>query len=185
MKKLLLAALILSIVSCNSSDKDKTVAKEEPKEKTPMMINTAGYTVGYSSQFEMGNPKNAEVVAALWKDWDSGDLTPGKSSFADTMTFLGYDGAVVSGPRDSAVAATQAYRNTLGTVQSRIDAIFPARSTNMNEDWALIWGTEIRTDKKSGKVDSVALQETWRFNKDGKVDLIFQYSRALPAPPKK
>jgi hypothetical protein len=40
------------------------------------------------------------------------------------------------------------------------------------------------TTAKNGKVDSVDLQETWRLNKDGKVNLLFQFSRAT-APPKR
>ena len=55
-------------------------------------------------------------------------------------------------------------------------AIFPVKSTDKNEDWVCIWGTEVNTDKK-GKTDSVHLQETWRFNKDGKIDLLYQHSR--------
>jgi hypothetical protein len=37
---------------------------------------------------------------------------------------------------------------------------------------------------KKGKVDSFYLQETWRFNKDGKADLLYQF-KAAGAPPKK
>ena len=57
------------------------------------------------------------------------------------------------------------------------------KSTDKKENWALIWGKEIDTDKK-GKVDSFYLQETWRFNKDGQADLFFQYRQAA-TPPKK
>jgi hypothetical protein len=39
----------------------------------------------------------------------------------------------------------------------------------------------------NGKVDSVSIQETWRFNKAGKVDFMFQAIRKgiLPPPPAK
>ena len=57
------------------------------------------------------------------------------------------------------------------------------KSTDKDENWALIWGKEIDTDKK-GKIDSFYLQETWRFNKAGKANLFFQYKQAA-APPKK
>ena len=58
-----------------------------------------------------------------------------------------------------------------------------SKSVDKNEHWALIWGKEVDTDKK-GKVDSSYLQETWRFNNDGKDDLMFQYRQAA-TPPKK
>jgi hypothetical protein len=34
-------------------------------------------------------------------------------------------------------------------------------------------------------VDSVNLQETWRLNKEGKVNLLFQYSQATTTTPPK
>ena len=40
----------------------------------------------------------------------------------------------------------------------------------------LVWATEIDTDKK-GKTDTIAVMETWRINKDGKADQLFQYGR--------
>jgi len=178
MQKILMAALAVTIISCNSGDKTTTT---ESKEKTPMAINTAGYTVTYSSSFEMGDPKHAEAIASLWKDWDSGNLESSKSLFADSVQFLSSDGSVIEGPIDSALAATQAYRNKYTSVKSTVHAIFPVKSTDKNENWALIWGTEVHTDK-SGKVDSLDLQETWRFNKDGKVDLLYQFQKALTPP---
>ena len=56
-------------------------------------------------------------------------------------------------------------------------------SIDKNENWVCVWGMETDTDKK-GKVDSSYLQETWRFNKDGKADLFYQF-RAAATPPKK
>jgi hypothetical protein len=59
--------------------------------------------------------------------------------------------------------------------------------TDKDENWVAIWGSEIQTDMK-GKVDTVSLQETWRFNKAGKVDFMFQAERKgmlPPAPAKK
>jgi len=54
------------------------------------------------------------------------------------------------------------------TIKSTVTAILPVKSTDKNEHWVSIWGSEISTDKK-GKIDSVSLQESWRFNKDGKI----------------
>jgi len=57
------------------------------------------------------------------------------------------------------------------------------KSTDRNEHWVLIWGTETDT-YKNGKVDSTELQETWRFNQDGKANLVLQYNKPA-SPPKK
>jgi hypothetical protein len=55
----------------------------------------------------------------------------------------------------------------------------PLRSTDKNEDWVLVWFKEYRTDA-NGKKDSTEMQETWRLNKDGKADLLYQYAQQNP-----
>ena len=87
------------------------------------------------------------------------------------------DGNRMVGTRDSALAGAKQYRGMYSTVKSTVHAITPLRSTDKNEDWVCIWGTEVHT--MNGKTDSVQLQETWRFNKDGKVSLLYQYAAAM------
>jgi hypothetical protein len=61
-------------------------------------------------------------------------------------------------------------------VSSRVDAVFPTKSTDKGENWVCVWGMETHT--MNGKTDSTNLHEVWRFNKDGKVDLMMQYERS-------
>jgi hypothetical protein len=95
--------------------------------------------------------------------------------------------------RDSCLAVAQKIRDSQASIVSTIDAVMSAKSlmNNMssrpedqNQNWALIWGEERITDKK-GRKDSSAIQETWRLNKDGKVDLVYQYRKKFAAPKKK
>jgi hypothetical protein len=124
----------------------------------------------------MGDPKQAEMILSLWKDWDNGDLSVSKAQFADTVHFYTGDGSTTEGPKDSAVASMQQYRNMFSSVKSTIHAIFPVKSTDKNENWVCVWGSEVHTDK-AGKKDSLYLQETWRFTRDGKIDLLYQHQR--------
>jgi hypothetical protein len=87
-------------------------------------------------------------------------------------------GTEMKGTRDSILASTKAYRNSFGNVSSKVDAVLSTKSTDKNDDWVLVWGTEVHTRKNV--TDSVHLQETWRFNKDGKVDFMMQYVRQPP-----
>jgi hypothetical protein len=64
-------------------------------------------------------------------------------------------------------------------VNSSIHAIVPLKSTDKNEDWVAVWGTENRTDKK-GKKETTELHEIWKINSDGKIALMYQYG-ATPA----
>jgi hypothetical protein len=176
MKQIFIIAFTICIIACNNAEKttpEETKAVSETK--AAGISNFSGYTPTYSSSFEIGDVKNAEAILALWKDYDNGNLDPSKGHFADSVTFHTADGSIIAGPRDSAVANVQHYRDMFSAVKSTVHAITPLKS-DKGEEWVGIWGTEVNTDKK-GKTDSIHLQETWRFNKDGKIDVFYQYGR--------
>ncbi|HEY9362123.1 MAG TPA: hypothetical protein VIQ00_02595, partial [Chitinophagaceae bacterium] len=100
--------------------------------------------------------------------------------FADTVEMHMASGDVMRASRDSILAVSQKYRDNYSKVESTVDAFMPLKSIDKNEQWVSVWGKEVTTNKK-GKIDSSYLQETWRINNNGKVDLMFQYSaKALP-----
>ena len=189
MKKILILASAAVFAACNSgNDKAKVesmgTGSDSTSASTPTMADiNSPYTIGYSSKFTMGDAKNAEAILTLWKDWDNGNLAAHKDLFADSVELHFADGSMLHASRDSVIAAAQKFRSTLTSSVSSVDAVTAMKSTDKNENWALIWGKEVDTDKK-GKVDSFYLQETWRFNKDGKTDLLYQF-RSAAAPPKK
>ncbi|MFL5808056.1 MAG: hypothetical protein ACJ749_00965 [Flavisolibacter sp.] len=186
MKRVFIVGFMAFFAACNNSgDKAKVESMSAAKDSstTTMAEINSPYPVGDSSKFEMGNPKNAETILNLWKDWDNGNLMNSKDRFADSVTLHFANGATISTSRDSALAMAQAERNKLASSVSTVDAVTSLKSSDKGENWALIWGKEVDTDKK-GKVDSSYLQETWRLNKDGKADLVYQF-RAAAAPPKK
>jgi hypothetical protein len=183
MKKNLLFISLSILVGCNSNQPASTEPAKPAADSVVAQEIHSPYDVRYSSKFMTGNPKNAENVLTLWKDYDNGTLSAHKDLFADTVAVLLGSGARMRGPRDSIVAGVQAYRSSMANAVDFVDAVTALKSTDKNEDWVLVWGTEVDTHK-DGKIDSVALQETWRLNKDSKVDLILQYMRPA-APPKK
>jgi len=188
MKKVFIISSVVLFASCNNSgDKAKvdsmsTDTTATTAAKTMPDINSP-YEVAYSSKFEIADPKYAETVLALWKDWDNGNLANSKDRFADNVELHFSDGTMMKTTRDSALAMAQKIRDSYSASVSRVDAVMSARSTDKNENWALVWGMEKNTHK-DGKVDSSYLQETWRLNKDGKADLVYQF-RAAAAPKKK
>ena len=197
MKKILIITSVALLAACNNSgDKakvDSMSTDTTATAATTMPAINSPYAVVYSSKFEIGDPKVAETVLSLWKDWDNNNLANGKNSFADTVEFNFSDGTTMRASRDSCLAVAQKIRDSQASIVSTIDAVMSAKSlmNNMsprpedqNQNWALIWGEERITDKK-GRKDSSAIQETWRLNKDGKVDLVYQYRKKFAAPKKK
>jgi hypothetical protein len=186
MKKVLVLTSLAVLAACNSNEPAKVDSMKSASDSTSSAtirdINSP-YAIGYSSKFVMDDPKNAESLLTLWKVWDGGDLSSHKDMFADSVTLYLADGSMIHGGRDSVVAGGQKFRNSFATSVSSVDAIMAVKSTDKNEHWALIWGRERDTNKK-GNVDSFDLQETWRFNTDGKADLMYQFKHAS-TPPKK
>jgi hypothetical protein len=183
MKKNLLFACLFILVSCNSNQPAQTEPAKPASDSMAVQNINSPYDIQYSSKFIVGNPKYAENILTLWKDFDNGNLSAHKDFFADSVQAILGSGASMHASRDSVIATIQKYRSSLSAATDRVDAVMAVKSTDKNEDWVLIWGTEIDTHK-NGKIDSVDLQETWRINKDGKADLLMQYMRPY-APSKK
>ena len=187
MRKIFAAVFTVSLFACNDSGtKTETATTENTEVKANVPTNTYGFTPTYSASFVMDSAKNTETVLALWKEWKEGDLSQSRSHFADTVAFFMADGTSMSGATDSLLKNMQGYRSSFKSMETIVDAIFATRSTDKDENWVSVWGVEMPTDMK-GKKDTVSLQETWRFNKAGKVDLMFQATRKgmLPPPPTK
>ena len=180
MKKLLFFFSLAAFAACNSSN-DSTVDAISSRDSTVSDSDTTTYqyAADYSSKFDMGNSKNVKTIFDLYTDWDNNNLDNSKDNFADSVTLIFSSGDMMAGKRDSIIAQSKAFRNTLGTVNTQVHAVVPLRSTDKNEDWVLVWFKEYRTDAK-GKKDSTEFQETWRINTDGKADLLYQYQQNKP-----
>lgn len=178
MKKIILFAAIAIFTSCKN-DESTTASTKDPKSESS--TNTSAsypYPISYSADFEMSDPKRAQQVAELWKDFDNNTLSKQKDAFADSIVMY-FSGMRFSGTRDSMMAMTQTYRDRYSKVESKIAAIMSTHAKDKDEDWVAVWGSEILTDK-NGKIDSSALHEIWRFNKDGKINYLSQFRQEYP-----
>ena len=208
MKRLLItASLFLFLLSWNTviaQDKvkikdDKTKVKGDDSkekykdEKTKMkdgdskmkMKNDNGmmmdypYTANYSSKFAIGNNAHAKMILDLWKDWDDNAFNR-HDYMADTVVMLFPDGTMAKG-KQQAMEGAMKYRGGMTSAKSSLDAWMPLRSTDKNEDWVAVWGSETDT-WADGKTETRDIHEIWRINKDGKVDWMKQFT-AKPQPP--
>jgi hypothetical protein len=135
------------------------------------------YTATYSSNFIMGNPAHSKMILDLWKDWDDNAFDR-HDYWADTVVMYTPDGTVLKG-KSGVVEGGKKFRGGLKSVTSTVDAWMPLKSTDRNEDWVAIWGTETDT-WPDGKVDTYNVHEVWRINKDGKIDLMRQFTSKMP-----
>ena len=149
--------------------------------ETMAQASKAPYVADYSSSFKMGNPDYANKVLDIWKDWDDNQLDR-HDYFADTITIWLPDGSVTRGKAANMDGAKK-YRATMTKSKSTIHAWVPLHSTDTNDDFVCIWGSEEDTFA-DGKVDKRELHEVWWFNKEGKVTMMRQWNSKFGELPK-
>ena len=89
MRTIVLLAGISLLAACNSGSKEEVSSMAPAKDSSTSAATenlTYAYTAGYSSKFEIGNAKDAQMIMDLWKDWENGDLSKCKDKFADSVT---------------------------------------------------------------------------------------------------
>ena len=167
----------MAMIVLAQNEPKKPMAK--PKMATKMgMDQSLPYKATYSSKFEIGNPAMSKIILDLWKDWDDNAFDRHPNAFSDTITMYFPSGDMAKG-KDSVLAGSRRIRGSMASAKSTIQAWIPLRSTDMNENWVAIWGTEEDT-WKDGKKTTTAYHEVWRFNKDGKIDLMRQFESKVP-----
>ena len=177
MPKFLPFIALFAFTACNSGTSTAPSADSSSVSKMDAGKQDVSYpyAIGYSSKFELGDPQNGKMVLDLWKDFDNNTLDNSKNNFADTVTMVSPD-MELHASRDSIISSGKAFRNAYKSYQGKVDAILSVRSTDKNENWVLVWGSEVYTDKKN-VTDSIYVQEAWRVNKNGKVDYMEQFTR--------
>ena len=185
MRKIYLFASVAFLASCTSGPNKSTMeaVKTSDSDSTKHESLTYPYTASYSSDFEIGDSKNVQTLLELYQNWDNNTIENSKNSFADTDTMFFADGNMFAGSRDSLIATAKKMRGQMGKVVDSIHAWVPLRSKDRDEEWVVIWSREYSTDV-NGKMKAKELQETWRFDKNGKINLMYQYEQLpLRMPP--
>ncbi len=171
---------ILGACTSNKEESTETAATSTTTAAASTESATVTYPVatGYSPTWEAGDHKNAIALLNLGNQWMAGNVDALGPSFADSVSLYFSDGTRFLGRRDSMIATMKAYRNMYSEIKSEVHNIVPLRHKDTKEDWVCIWLKEITVSKK-GKKDSVELQENWRFNNEGKADLVYQYAATI------
>ena len=176
MKKIYSTLLIVSLVllACQSENSSEPVAGDSAVDKPAVALP---FTPSYSSSFEIGNPAHSTLILqGSWKDWETNNLDNMKNWIADTIVAFHSNGNTLYGA-DSMIANWKRVRARYTSVIDTVQAVISTRSTDRNEEWVLVWAKEINTTA-DGKKDTVEIMETWKMNKAGKADLLFQYERS-------
>jgi len=98
-----------------------------------------------------------------------------KSWIADTIIAFHSNARMIKGA-DSLIASWKRERANYSSTQDTIRGVMSLRSTDKGENWVCVWASAFDT-RVDGTKDTTEIQETWRINKDGKADVLYQYDR--------
>jgi len=162
-----------TLAACNNQAKTGGASEA----KTDAAAVAMPMKVTYSSSFEMGDPKySAMIVQGSWKDWVDNNLDNMKSWIADTIVAFHSDNTAVKGV-DNLIALWKKQRAKYSSTSDTIRGVMSVRSVDQGHNWVLVWASAYDT-RLDGTKDTSEVQETWRINKDGKADALYQYDRA-------
>ena len=170
MTRSLAAVCFLLMMACNTPSNEATPA--DASASPAPAKHDYGVKASYSTDFALADPALGDKVVALWKHFDNNTLDSVASYFAESV-FQDMPGFKGTMSRDSVMVSIKAYRNSLNSCVSEIDALVPLKASNKEESVVCIWGVE--TTEAGGKKMVRDINEAWGFNKDGKVTWIKQY----------
>lgn len=170
MKKFLPLALFALTIACNTQSPEPAASTAET---TTAAAHQYSVKSRYSSDWELGDPRQGEAVITLWKHFDDNTLDSVRSLFADSVYMEG-PAYAMKFHSDSALAGAKAERALFSNLKTEIDAIVPLKAKDHpDETIVTIWGEEIGT--MGGKEIKRKIHEVWGFNKDGKVSSMLRY----------
>ncbi len=174
MKQLLFVAVMtLLMVACNQPATTSTGNKDPAMTGSSVEDLSIPYTPLYSTNFEIGNFKYAQIVLNIYKDYDN-NIFNNSNLYADTVSLNVSSGSTIKG-RDMVINSLKDYRNSITSVKDSIVTFVVLKPKDKDETWVSIWSSEINTFK-DGKIDTSKINENWKFNKDGKVAFINMYT---------
>jgi hypothetical protein len=179
MKQLILLTGLFIFIACGSNKDDTSLTASETTvdKKDSAAINYPMPTL-YSPSWEAGDHKHVVTVMNIGKEWTENNFESFDKGFADSVSAYFASGDRWIGTRDSVVGLMKDFRMMYSDVKAEIHSVVPLRHRDTKEDWVCIWLKEITTTAQ-GKKDSIELQESWRLNSEGKVNLIYQYAATI------
>jgi hypothetical protein len=178
MQKTIICCLLLCGAACNSdtknSEKKDTATTGEPKiEMTSSAATTASSSLPpyvVFKNWEVGDPRNAELVLNVYKAWDKN--TPGEMAtyFADSAAYDLPDGNRRTTNNKNVEATFRKWRSGYKETSNIPFSLISLHSKDRQQDWVIAWTWNKWTTKAGGK-DSMLYCDNWRI-RDGKIEYL-------------
>lgn len=151
--KILMGLPLIVFMACNTPEKSPAEISE------PVVTVDLPYTANYSSRWNDNvSDLDLETVLNSYNAWESGDMAALRSTLADSIMLLGWDGYQFNGKADDLMPRWSGHRDSITLVTITIDAWRKSHSIDKNTDFIAVWYKEVDT-YKSGRIDSAYFQD--------------------------
>ena len=113
----------------------------------------------------------------FWKTYERGNLDSLLHVFSDTIAYIGGD-KTYKEPASDMLSRYKAERARLRYVQCHIDFWRVVYVAEKRENWVLLWAQREGT-LYNGSLDSKAVHQVWRFNRNGRAYSLAEYRSAF------
>lgn len=135
------------------------------------------YKAAYPSDFNNSvSDSNLLLVMNTYKYWEQGDLKALRGTMGDSVSMNG-DNFIFSGRTDSLTKLWQTFRDSLSSVEIKMDTWAKLHNEKDSSDYINVWYKEIDT-YKMGRVDSANFSDVNQI-KNGKLTWLSQYKQRL------
>jgi hypothetical protein len=169
-KLIVLLAISAFALSCSSNTTTAPETKDTVAAAVPEKTVNFLYPSHYPSDWKIGDPQNIVKVQELYKIMLSDSNYEAMLPYlADTVHNVLFDNRKINLSAQDFVNTVKDFRSGFKTLDEDFRSYVSLRSESQDLDMVMLWIKE-KGVRKNGKVDSSGYQETWRFNKDGKID---------------
>ena len=169
-KLILLLAITAFVLSCNSGETAAPETKDTAAAAVPEKTVNFIYPSHYASDWKIGDPEYIVKVQELYRIMLSDSNYEAMLPYlADTVHNVLFDNRKLNLSAQDFVNTVKEFRGGFKTLNEDFRSYVSLRSDSQDLNMVMLWIKE-KGVRKNGKVDSSGYQETWRFNKDGKID---------------
>ncbi|MDB5201929.1 MAG: hypothetical protein JWQ27_1338 [Ferruginibacter sp.] len=182
MKKIIAIACLAAFAACsqNETKKDATTTTVAATDSPATKLDYP-YTIDKMPDWEIGDPKNAQLALKALRAYELGNMDESASYFGDTIRFYGdrYEEKLTN---DSLKAMFNAQKIAGDVNKIKMEDWESVRSKDGKDEWVSLWYQQITTTK-AGKVDSVSVMNDLKFV-NGKIVLLDEKLRHYAAKKK-
>jgi hypothetical protein len=180
MKKFIVIASVVFLISCSDKNEKQIEATSQPSEpvtETKKTLPEFAYPVAMAN-WTMGDPNHTKTVLGVYKAWEQKDSAVFAASFADSAAMDMPDARRLIFTRGNAYKRLYKARSQYNSITNKIVSAYALHNEENNADWVMVMVYNKWT-YNNGVKDSALYWDNWRL-KDGRIVYLNSLEQAPP-----